>query len=171
MKRALRSERSRVVRLRSLATLQGWQELTDLPQDAEHAREDLQEIREFLRELDAELMLPIRWEVAEDAHVTLTTEVRRTLRQLLQRFRELDATNQPIDIRVEQEDREWRFSLASEHTEASKALKGIFTGQESQRIPVWRDVMQQLQAITARVIVERLSSHRERLTVTLPLKR
>jgi hypothetical protein len=31
--------------------------------------------------------------------------------------------------------------------------------------------MQQLQAITARVIVERLSSHRERLTVTLPLKR
>jgi hypothetical protein len=90
---------------------------------------------------------------------------------LLQRFRELDATNQPIDIRVEQEDREWRFSLASEHTEASKALKGIFTGQETQRIPVWRDVMQQLQAITARVIVERLSSHRERLTVTLPLKR
>jgi tetratricopeptide (TPR) repeat protein len=171
MKRALRSERSRVVRLRSLASLQGWQELTDLPQGAEHAREDLQEIREVLRELDAELMLPIRWEVAEDAHVTLTTEVRRTLRQLLQRFRELDATNQPIDIRVEQEDREWRFSLASEHTEASKALKGIFTGQESQRIPVWRDVIQQLQAITARVIVERLSSHRERLTVTLPLKR
>jgi len=171
MRRALRSERSRVVRLRSMAALQEWSEVSPLIPSAQSATEDLQEIRDFLRELDAELMLPIRWEVAENAQVTLSSEVRKTLRQLLQRFRELDATNQTIDIRVEQEGREWRFSLASEHTEASKALKGIFTGQETQRVPVWRDVLQQLQGITARIIVERLSSHRERLTVTLPLNR
>lgn len=167
MRRALRSERSRVVRLRSLVSLQGWAEST-----AHHpvtAQEDGQEIRDFLRELDAELMLPLRWEVAENTQVKLSADVRKTLRQLLQRFRELDASNQTIDVRVEQVGREWRFSLASEHTEASKALQGIFTGNESQRIPVWRDVLQQLQGLAARVMVERLSSHRERLTVTLPI--
>ena len=167
LRRTLRTERSRMVRLRSMVPLspETW---TAESEPADVA--SLQDVRTFLRELDAELLHPIRWEVTEDTQVTLTPQVRQTLRQLLQRFKELGGQNHPIDIRVEQIGREWRFSLASEHTEASKALQGLFTGRESAGTPVWRQVYQQLQAVAARVMVERISSHRERLTVTLPVE-
>lgn len=189
MRKNLRLERSRIIRLRSLipSGIGGSQdaphsvveanEATRSDHDAAHDRvgvavgpewKNYQAIASFLQELDQELACPITWDLAMDVNLAINSEVQHTLRALLMQFKVWADGKTPINVQVEQHELEWKFSVTSDHTNSSRELSTLFAGK-SAGVKGWQGLYDQLQRLAARVVIERLNTTQERLTITLPL--
>lgn len=183
----LKKERRRLIRLRSLVP-------TDrLPEEMEHpiptSGHDLgasslmpngtlvfthdddpnvQPIDEFLQSIDSEISQPMEWSITASTHLFVGPEVRTALRNLLRSFIELSSQQETIEVQIEQHEENWNFSLSSDHTEASKALRGLFHGKDAVASSRWNELHAQLRQLAGRIQIERMSPIRERLTITLP---
>lgn len=187
MRKSLRTERNRIIRLRALIPVgkftgqdkphtrvaNGEAAVGDThwayhPGLTDESHPEYQSIAIFLRQLDAELAYPITWEVPGHVNLVVNEEVQTTLRTLLRQFKEWGEGDSPIDVKVEQNELEWKFSITSDHTRTSREMSSLFAGKDSNQSS-WKGLYAQLQRLAARVVVERLSGKRERLTITLPL--
>lgn len=186
MRKSLRTERNRIIRLRSLIpvgrlpvaekahTRVGDAEMPGSPHWAFHpgladeSHPEYQHIASFLKQLDAELAYPITWDVPISINLAVNDEVRDTLRMLLRQFKDWGEGKAPINVEVEQNELEWKFSVTSNHTHTSREMSSLFAGKDS-GTSSWQGLYNQLQKLAARVVVERLNGTRERLTITLPL--
>lgn len=186
MRRSLRTERSRIIRLRSLIpvgrlpvqdkahtrvadpALDGGAHWAFHPGLSDETHPEYLHIASFLKQLDAELAYPITWDVPGDINLSVNDEVRETLRTLLRQFKDWGEGKTPINVHVEQNELEWKFSVTSNHTRTSREMSSLFAGKES-GTSNWQGLYDRLQKLAARVVVERLNGARERLTITLPL--
>ena len=186
MRKSLRTERNRIIRLRALIPV-GKLSTQEKPHTriaadeassethwafhpglADENHPEYQNIATFLKQLDAELAYPITWDVPGHVNLAVNEDVQITLRTLLRQFKEWGEGISPIDVRVEQNELEWKFSVTSDHTRTSREMSSLFAGKEGQQSG-WKGLYGQLQKLAARVVVERLNGTRERLTITLPL--
>jgi hypothetical protein len=135
---------------------------------ADENHPEYQSIATFLKQLDAELAYPITWDVPGHVNLVVNEDVQSTLRTLLRQFKEWGEGASPIDVKVEQNELEWKFSVTSDHTRTSREMSSLFAGKDAPQSG-WKGLYGQLQKLAARVVVERLSGKRERLTITLPL--
>lgn len=187
MRKSLRTERNRIIRLRALIPVGKLAQQEEKPHTrvggAEAAGEthwafhpgladenhpEYQSIATFLKQLDAELAYPITWDVPGHVNLVVNEDVQSTLRTLLRQFKEWGEGASPIDVKVEQNELEWKFSVTSDHTRTSREMSSLFAGKDAPQSG-WKGLYGQLQKLAARVVVERLSGKRERLTITLPL--
>lgn len=186
MRKSLRTERNRIIRLRALIpvgkmahqeqphTRVGGMEAAGEahwafhPGLADENHPEYQSIATFLKQLDAELAYPITWDVPGHVNLVVNEDVQSTLRTLLRQFKEWGEGISPIDVKVEQNELEWKFSVTSDHTHTSREMSSLFAGKDVQKSG-WKGLYGQLQKLAARVVVERLNGKRERLTITLPL--
>lgn len=193
LKSALRKERRRIIRLRSLVPSD---RLPATPQPiSTPAVEALDEsdlgssslmpngawvftrdvdprslsIQAFLHDLDADLLARIQPEIGEDVQLSIGPEVRVAIRNLLRGFAEITSADAPIVLKIGAlEKAHWQLSLDSRHTGASKALEGLFYGKDALASSRWNELHAQLRKLAGKINVERLSPLEERLTVTLP---
>ena len=186
MRRSLRTERSRIIRLRSLipvgrlpaqdkphtrlsdSEIDGGAHWAFHPGLTDESHPEYQHIASFLKQLDAELAYPITWDVPTNINLAVNDEVRETLRTLLRQFKDWGEGKTPINVEIVQHELEWKFSVTSDHTRTSREMSSLFAGKES-GTSRWQGLYDQLQKLAARVVVERLNNTRERLTITLPL--
>ncbi len=174
MRKSLRTERSRIIRLRSLlpmglmkvdepAHTRLESELAQAPSPSEY-----QEIAKFLQQLDEELAYPISWEVPIEVNLAVNADIQKTLRTLLHQFKVWGEGKTPIRVQIEQHEMEWKFHVTSQHTHSSREMSTLFAGKGQGNAP-WQGLYDQLQKLAARVVVERINGNSERLTITLPL--
>jgi tetratricopeptide (TPR) repeat protein len=192
MKLTLKKERRRLIRLRSLVPTDRLPQ-PDGQQDSSDATEEeplqsnsslmpngtlvftgdddpkAQSMHAFLSELDADIQHAVAWKIDESIHLNISPDVRVALRNLIRSFMELSNAQQSVELEVEQLDSHWKFSLSSDHTEASKALSGLFHGKDAVASSRWNELHAQLRKLAGRIQVERVSPIREKLTVILPV--
>ena len=185
---ALKKERRRLIRLRSLVPTDRLPHAASdaLPATIEEplsnsslmpngafvfTRDDNpapQSIQAFMSELDEDIQSAIAWDLGNDLQFTIGPDVRVALRNLLRGFLELSHDEQPVNVQIEQMDSHWKFSLSSDHTEASKALRGLFYGKDALASSRWNELHAQLRRLTGKIQIERVSPVREKLSVILP---
>jgi hypothetical protein len=103
-----------------------------------------------------------------DLQLTIGPDVRVVLRNLIRGFIELSHDQQNVQVQVERMQAHWKFSISSDHTEASKALKGLFYGKDALASSRWNELHAQLRQLTGKILIERISPVREKLSVILP---
>ena len=127
-----------------------------------------QSIQAFMSELDEDIQSAIAWDLGNDLQFTIGPDVRVALRNLIRGFLELSHDQQPVNVQIEQMDTHWKFSISSNHTEASKALRGLFYGKDALASSRWNELHAQLRRLTGKIQIERVSPVREKLSVILP---
>ena len=183
---ALKKERRRLIRLRSLVPsdrLSQDFEIETVPQESlsngslmpngafVYMRDDnpsVQSIQAFMSELDEDIQSTIAWDSGSDLQFTIGPDVRVALRNLIRGYIELSHDQQDVQVQIEQMDAHWKFSISSDHTEASKALRGLFYGKDALASSRWNELHAQLRKLTGKIQVERISPVREKLSVILP---
>lgn len=183
---ALKKERRRLIRLRSLVPSDRFsidtENLTEpneaisnkslMPNGAFIFTNDDnpsdQSIHAFMSELDEDIQSTIAWELDGDLQLTIGPDVRVVLRNLIRGFIELSHDQQNVQVQVERMQAHWKFSISSDHTEASKALKGLFYGKDALASSRWNELHAQLRQLTGKILIERISPVREKLSVILP---
>ncbi len=183
---SLKKERRRLIRLRSLVPsdrLHSGQEPSTEQEGAPSSRSIMpngtfvfthddnpyaQSIQTFMSELDEDIKSSIAWELADDLQLTIGPDVRVALRNLIRGFIELSHDQQDVQVQIEQLDAHWKFSISSDHTEASKALRGLFYGKDALASSRWNELHAQLRKLTGKIQIERITPVREKLSVILP---
>tara|TARA_B110000503_G_scaffold141528_1_gene235359 strand:- start:2683 stop:4446 length:1764 start_codon:yes stop_codon:yes gene_type:complete len=186
VKSALKKERRRLIRLRSLVPSdrlsQDDETVTEedeslsnsslMPNGAfVYMRDDnpsAQSIQAFMSELDEDIQSTIAWDSGRDLQFTIGPDVRIALRNLIRGFIELSHDQQDVQVQIEQLGAHWKFSISSDHTEASKALRGLFYGKDALASSRWNELHAQLRKLAGKIQVERISPVREKLSVILP---
>jgi tetratricopeptide (TPR) repeat protein len=191
LQEALRKERRRIIRLRSLVPSdrlpkpQG----TAVNQNSEDANlewgssslmpngnfvferdEDLrsQSIQTFLNALDDEIQAEMNWTMDANTQFSVGPDVRVVIRNFMRGLAEISNSEDAIRIEVEAETSHWHFCLSSNHTEASKAMQGLFHGKDALASSRWNELHAQLRKIAGKIQVERISPVEEKVTLTLP---
>ncbi|MCH1584407.1 MAG: hypothetical protein L7S62_04540 [Flavobacteriales bacterium] len=190
---ALRKERRRIIRLRSLVPTDRLPNANNTgvastrPSNEENPElgnsslmpngdfvferdEDLksQSIQTFLNALDAEIQTEMNWTLDENVQFSVGPDVRVVIRNFLRGLAEISNEEDAIRIKVEAETSHWRFCLSSNHTEASKAMQGLFHGKDALASSRWNELHAQLRKIAGKIQVERISPIEEKVTLTLP---
>ena len=190
---ALRKERRRIIRLRSLVPsdrLPSSLPRNPSPSDAQETDgmewgnsslmpngnfvferdEDLrsQSIQTFLHALDEEIQAEMNWTMDESVQFSVGPDVRVVIRNFMRGLAEISNSEDAIRVEVEAEKSHWRFCLSSNHTEASKAMQGLFHGKDALASSRWNELHSQLRKIAGKIQVERISPIEEKVTLTLP---
>lgn len=190
---ALRKERRRIIRLRSLVpsdrlpkpseTRQGrndgsksedseWGSSSLMPNGnfVFERDEDLrsQSIQTFLNTLDEEIQTEMNWTMDENVQFSVGPDVRVVIRNFMRGLAEISNSEDAIRIQVDAGKSHWNFCLSSNHTEASKAMQGLFHGKDALASSRWNELHAQLRKIAGKIQVERISPVEEKVTLTLP---
>ena len=167
LRRALRMERGRVIRLRSLVPaerLGGGQ-----PAPSQTPDEDPVSIAAFLTGLDRELAESVDWNVPTDFAEHLSGDQQEAIRNLLRGIAELPDTGARIQAEVLALPGGWRLSLSGDGSGMTEAMRGLFSGTHD--AGRWASVQGSLRAIAARLTVERSSDMREKVHVDFSPRR
>lgn len=127
-----------------------------------------QTIQTFLNALDEEIQGEMNWSLDEGMQFSIGPDVRVVIRNLMRGLSELSGSEEAIRIQVETDKSHWRFCLSSNHTEASKAMQGLFHGKDALASSRWNELHAQLRKIAGKIQVERISPIEEKVTLTLP---
>jgi hypothetical protein len=190
---ALRKERRRIIRLRSLVpsdrlprpsdtslnhneTSEGenseWGSSSLMPSGnfVFERDEDLRShsIHKFLSALDEEIQAEMNWTMDENVQFSVGPDVRVVIRNFMRGLVEISNSEDAIRIRVDAGKSHWNFCLSSNHTEASKAMQGLFHGKDALASSRWNELHAQLRKIAGKIQVERISPIEEKVTLTLP---
>jgi hypothetical protein len=190
---ALRKERRRIIRLRSLVPSDRLPRPSDTSLNQNEASEvensewgnsslmpsgnfvferdeDLRShsIHKFLSALDEEIQAEMNWTMDENVQFSVGPDVRVVIRNFMRGLVEISNSEDAIRIRVDAGKSHWNFCLSSNHTEASKAMQGLFHGKDALASSRWNELHAQLRKIAGKIQVERISPIEEKVTLTLP---
>lgn len=161
LRRALRIERGRVIRLRSLVPADRFG--TAHPSTSDPA--DAKSVAAFLDSLDRDLVDSVDWTVPADFAEQLSADQQSAIRALLEGVAELPRTGSRIRAEITPSEAGWRLSLVGEGSGMSEAMRGLFSGQDTPTTGRWSAVQGSLRSLTARLTVERTADLRERVNV------
>jgi len=167
LRRALRTERGRVIRLRSLVPADRFGPSRAAPVDPAEALS----VAAFLEGLDRDLVNAVDWTVPADFAEQLSADQQAVLQALLEGVAELPRTGSRIRAEIIPSEAGWRLSLVGEGSGMSEALRGLFSGQEVPTTGSWAAVQGSLRALATRLTVERTADLRERVNVDFSPRR
>ena len=127
-----------------------------------------QTIQDFLSALDEEIQGEMNWKLDDDMQFSIGPDVRVVIRNLMRGLAEISIAEEAMRIQVETDKSHWRFCLSSNHTEASKAMQGLFHGKDALASSRWNELHSQLRKIAGKIQVERISPIEEKVILTLP---